>query len=517
MKKLRLPLGIQNLREIRREGHYYVDKTDYVCQLARQSKYNFLSRPRRFGKSLFVDTIKEAFEGNKELLEGLAIYDKWDWSVRYPVVRLDYSGGNFLNPDEVTTMTNVQLSVIENRAGIKTGQANSPARFFELIDGLYASTGLPVVVLVDEYDKPILDALEQTDVALSNRNQLRSIFSVLKSADTMVRFGYFTGVSKFSKVNLFSGLNQLTDITLLPQYSAVCGYTDRDVDAVFEAELDGLDRAKVREWYNGYNWLGEESVYCPYDLLLLFFTRQFKAWWYETGSPAFLVDLLRDKRLYSAEIGREFCSESMLSKFDFDEQVPEALLFQTGYLTITETKQVVDDAFHRLDYPNLEVRRSLNGLLETTYLSDWDAKKQDRKKQQLVDHLENCDARELEEHLKSLFSGIPHQWYDASQIEKYEAHCASVFLSHFHGASLDVRAEVPTSHGRNDIAVVMENRVYIFEFKIAERSAPGAGIEQMRSRGYADKYRSKGLPIHLVSVEYSSERRNIVNFRLETA
>ncbi len=517
MEKLQLPLGVQNLCEIRRDGHYYVDKTDYVCQLARHSKYSFLSRPRRFGKSLLVDTIKEAFEGNKELFEGLAIYDRWDWSIRHPVIRLDYAGGNFLNPDTVTTVTNFQLDRIERMAGVKTSQTDVSTRFFELIDCLYESTGMPVVVLVDEYDKPILDALENTEVALSNRNVMRSIFGTLKTADALVRYGFFTGVSKFSKVSLFSGLNQLVDITLLPQYSAVCGYTDQDLDAVFGPELEGLDRAAVREWYNGYSWLGEERVYCPHDLLLLFDTREFKAWWNESGSPAFLADLLRKKRMYSTKIGKKFYSENMLSRFDFDEQVPEALLFQTGYLTIAETKKKAYDMRYRLDYPNLEVRRSLSSLLESTYLHDWDATKQDEEKQNLEDYLEDCDVQMLEEHFKSLFSSIPHQWYDTSKVKDYEAHCASVFLSHLHGANLEVRAEESTSLGRIDPVAILENRVYIFEFKIAERSESGNGMEQMRNRGCADKYRSKGLPIHLVSVEYSSEKRNIVKFCLEDA
>ncbi len=517
MEKLELPLGVQNLREIRRDGHYYVDKTDYVPQLAKHSKYSFLSRPRRFGKSLLVDTIKEAFEGNKELFEGLAIYDKWDWSVSYPVIRLDYAGGNFLNPAGVTTVTNYQLDRIEEAAGVKTYQTDISTRFFELIDRLYKSTGMPVVVLVDEYDRPILDALENTEVAHSNRNVMRSIFGTLKTADALVKYGFFTGVSKFPKVSLFSGLNQLIDITLMPQYSALCGYTDQDLDAVFWPELVGLDRAKVREWYNGYNWLGEERVYCPHDLLMLFDTRKFNAWWHETGSPAFLADFLRNNRIYSAEIGSEFYTADMLSKFDFDEQLSDAMLFQSGYLTIAETKQQADETLYRLDYPNLEVRRSLNRLLESTYLHDWTAKRRNQQMQQFFEHLENCDTLKLEMHFKSLFSSIPHQWYDVSQIENYESHCASVFLSHFHGASLDVRAEESTSHGRIDLAAILENRVYIFEFKIAERSESEGGMEQMRNRGYADKYRSWGLPIHLVSVEYSREKRNIVKFSLENA
>ncbi len=517
MEKLELPFGVQNLSEIRRDGHYYVDKTDYVYQLARHHKYCFLSRPRRFGKSLLVDTFKQTFEGNKELFEGLAIHDKWDWSVQYPVVRFDYGTGNFTDPDEITKVTIAHLREAEKKFNVNTSESSLSVRFFDLIHEIYHSTGLRVVVLVDEYDKPILDTLEHTDVALSNRNVLRSIFSTLKTRDEMVRFGFFTGVSKFSKVSLFSGLNQLLDLTLLPQYSAICGYTDSDIDTVFGPELDGLDREKIREWYNGYSWLGDERVYCPQELLSLFVARRFTSWWYETGSPAFLADLLRSKQLYSAEIGTEFCDESMLSKFDFDEQVPEALLFQTGYLTIAETKQRGGETLYRLDYPNLSVRRSLNGLLESTYLRDWDPKKRNRQKQRLVDHLEACDANKLEEHLKSLFSSIPHQWYDTSPIENYEAHCASVFLSHFEGANLDVHAEVPTSHGRIDLAAVLDNRVYIFEFKIAERSESGEGMEQIRSRGYADKYRGKGLPIHLVSVEYSSEKRNIVSFCLEDA
>ena len=228
MNKRRLPIGIQTFRKIRQETCYYVDKTSYVQRLLDEGTHYFLSRPRRFGKSLFLDTLKELFEGNEPLFEGLYIHDRWDWSVRHPVVRLSFGSGNFKELGYVETNLMAQLDAIERRTSVVSDYATGPERFAHLLEALHDQAGLPVAVLIDEYDKPILDALELPDVARANRDFLRGLYAVIKDRDAYIRFTFITGVSKFSKVSLFSGLNNLTDITLEPPYSAICGYTEED-------------------------------------------------------------------------------------------------------------------------------------------------------------------------------------------------------------------------------------------------------------------------------------------------
>ena len=293
MARRRLPIGLQTFREVREKNCYYVDKTDFVRRLLDEGKHYFLSRPRRFGKSLFLDTLKELFEGNEPLFEGLAIQDGWDWSVRHPVLRLDFSSGSYQGADDLRLELAAQLETLEEEAGV-AGRPDAPAsvRFRYLIRALQRQSGQPVAVLVDEYDKPILDALDVPEIARANRDLLRGLYSTVEFADADIRFSFITGVSKFSKVSLFSGLNNLKDISLDPRYSAICGYTDADLDDVFAPELPGLDRDRIREWYNGYSWLGADKVYNPYDILLLFDERKFATHWFETGTPAFLVRTL---------------------------------------------------------------------------------------------------------------------------------------------------------------------------------------------------------------------------------
>ena len=265
---------------------YYVDKTDHARRLVERGKYYFLSRPRRFGKTLLVDTLQELFEGSEELFRGLAVHGKWDWSVRHPVVRLDFSGvGHFETPDGVRGTVEAQLEETEMQAGLELGPAGAAVRFRRLIRTLHERTGRRAVVLVDEYDKPILDALGDRELARANRDFLRSLYGVIKACDRQLRFVFLTGVSKFSRAGLFSGLNSLNDITLDERYGDVCGYTDAELDAVFVPELEGLDRDDVRRWYNGYNWLGPERVYNPFDILLLFDKRRFRPYWFETCHP----------------------------------------------------------------------------------------------------------------------------------------------------------------------------------------------------------------------------------------
>ena len=515
MSKRRLPIGIQTFRKIREEDCYYVDKTAYIRRLLDEGTHYFLSRPRRFGKSLFLDTLKELFEGTEPLFAGLDIHDRWDWSVRYPALRLSFGSGNFKEPGYVEDALMEQLAATERRAGIVSEYATAPGRFAFLLEALHNQAGQPVAVLIDEYDKPILDALEVPEVARTNRDFLRGLYAVIKDSDAHVRFTFITGVSRFSKVSLFSGLNNLTDITLEPEYSALCGYTDADLDSVFAPELPGLDRNQIRDWYNGYSWLGDEKMYNPFDILLLFRRRRFAAYWFETGTPTFLVETLFKRRVSSLDLGTMEGSDELLSTFDVDDIATEALLFQTGYLTITDEEDFGGEPVYRLGYPNREVRQSLNRSLLRYLVRD--ATRQRANSTQLYRLLEANDFAGLETLFHAFFASIPYEWYSNNDIARYEGYYARVFYSYFAGLGLDITVEDSSSHGRLDMAVLFNSHVYLFEFKVVELASAGTALAQLQERRYADKYRALEQPIYLIGVEFSKDERNVAAFDVERA
>ncbi len=525
MNKRRLPIGIQTFRKIRAEDCYYVDKTAYIQRLLDEGTHYFLSRPRRFGKSLFLDTLKELFEGNEPLFAGLHIHDHWDWSVRHPVLRLDFSSGTYQGPDDLQKEVAAQLNAMEEEAEVvPRDDDTASARFRRLMKVLHERSGQRVAVLVDEYDKPILDALEVPEVARANRDFLRGLYSTVKFADAHIRFTFITGVSKFSKVSLFSGLNNLKDITLDGRYSALCGYTEADLDTVFAPELPGLDREQIRDWYNGYRWastlssaetLGDDKVYNPFDILLLFDSHEFRAYWFETGTPTFLVETLGKRHVSSLELGEMVGSDALLSTFDVDDIATEALLFQTGYLTIIDAEDLGGKRLYRLGYPNREVRQSLNESL-LGYLVQ-DPSRQMANSVQLYRLLEANDFAGLETLFHAFFASIPYEWYNNNDIARYEGYYASVFYSYFAGLGLDITVEDSSSHGRLDMAVLFDGTVYLFEFKVVELSSAGAALAQLKERRYADKYRGLGQPIYLIGVEFSKDERNVAAFDVERA
>ena len=508
----KLPIGIQNLRQMREGGHYYVDKTGMAIDLIESGKSFFLSRPRRFGKSLLVDTFKELFEGNRALFEGLAAETRWDWSQRHPVVRISFGGGGLTSAERLEQRIFEILDDNERRLGVVCRHRSVGGRFAELIERAHAQHGAPVVVLIDEYDKPILDSIEDRALATVMREGLKALYGMLKDADAHLKFVFMTGVTKFSKVSLFSGLNNLTDITLDARWSALCGYTDEDIDTVFAPELPGLDRDEIRRWYNGYNWLGT-GVYNPYDVLNLFQKRVFGAYWFETGTPSFLVRLLAERKVFLPRLQALHTSLTLLSSFDVDRITPEALLFQAGYLTIHDERQpVLGKWMYTLGYPNREVEASLNEVLLPEYGVPGDTEAQER----LTVILQRGALDELETLIRALFASIPADWYRSNPLAGFEGHYASVFYSHFAALGLDVRVEDATSPGRIDMAVLYAGRVFLFEFKVVERQATGEALKQIKDRGYADKYRARSEPIHLVGIEFGRAERNVVGFEVET-
>ena len=437
-----------------------------------------------------------------------------DWAVKHPVLRISFGGRTFDAPGHLDTSLDAQLGKMERDAGVERLHREAPERFAHLIERLHGISGEQVAVLIDEYDKPILDALAEPDVARANRNFLRGFYGVIKDRDEHIRFCLLTGVSKFSKAGLFSGLNNLRDITLSPAYGTICGYTDDDLDTVFAPELEGLDRDGIRRWYNGYNWCGPGKVYNPFDILLLLRERLFRSYWFETGTPTFLVDLLARRKVDALSLEGSVADDTLLSAFDVDRIEPEALLFQTGYLTITGEERDEDGSLYTLGYPNHEVRRSLNAVLLGAMAPEFASVAERRNLRRL---LRANDFAGVEGLFRAFLAGIPNEWYARTGMAGYEAHYASVFYSHFAAAGMDVRVEESGSRGRADMAVLFNANVYVFEFKLVDREPQGLALTQIRERGYADRYRDLGWPIHLIGVEFGREERNIVAFSVEAA
>jgi hypothetical protein len=512
----RLPIGIQTFADIRRGHYYYVDKTPHIERLVNQNKYYFLSRPRRFGKSLLLDTLACLFEGRQDLFEGLYIHDRWDWQQTWPVIRLSFGSGVMRSRKELDERIRYQLRANRERLGLPAlPPTDIPGKFENLVSQAHQHFGQPAVILIDEYDKPILDNILDADRARELREGLKNLYSVLKDADPHLQFVMLTGVSKFSKVSLFSGLNNLNDITLDAPFATICGYTDADIDSVFAPELPGLERQAIKEWYNGYRW-GDQSVtavYNPFDVLLLFQKREFGAYWFESATPTFLVDVLKQRGVFTPSLDRWETEYELLSQFDVDQISTEGLLFQTGYLTLQNvTQPMLGYRQYMLGFPNREVETSLNhALLPALGVEDGP-----RQRRTLFSCLKSHDLTALETHLKALYAGLPHDWYRNNPIAQYEGHYASVFYSHFAALGLDVTVEDASHHGKVDMTVKFGGHIYLFEFKVVEQLPEGKALEQIKLKGYADKYRASGQPIHLIGVEFSREQRQIVAFEVES-
>jgi hypothetical protein len=513
LARKKLPIGIQTFAKLREEDCYYVDKTGLAMQLVAEGSHYFLSRPRRFGKSLLLDTLKELFEGNRALFTGLAAEPLWDWGKTHPVIRISFGAGVVSSRDGLNHVLHQQLSHHEARWALPPAFDDLRSRFLDLIERIHTQTGQRVVVLVDEYDKPILDNIEKTAVALEVREGLKDFYSVIKDSDAHIRFAFLTGVSKFSKVSLFSGLNNLKDITLDERYSALCGYTDADVDTVFAPELPGLDRALIRDWYDGYNWLGT-PVYNPFGLLLLFDTRKIRPHWFETGTPTFLIKLLQQRQAFTPDLSRIVASDTLLSTFDVDNIPTEALMFQAGYLTVDKVRELPGRMQLTLKYPNLEVQSALNTSLLQSLTGS--LSQPGPQITQLYDLLSAQDFAGLKTLFHAFYASIANDWYRKNELSSYEGYYASIFYSYFAAMGVEIKLEDPTNVGRIDMTVLFAGQVFLFEFKVVEMNPNGSALQQLKDMAYADKYRSRGEPIHLIGVEFSKASRNIVGFGVET-
>ena len=514
-----LPLGIQTFAKVREGGFVYVDKTPQALDLAKTAGIYFLARPRRFGKSLFLDTLRNLFEGRRELFTGLHAEGNWEWDVKYPVIKLDMSGGS----DSVGALRSTledNLRYAASNLGIELPITDEPAILFQkLLRQAHKKHDRQVVLLIDEYDKPMIDNIDDMALAEQMRKQLRGFYSIIKAADEHLRFVMLTGVSKFSKVSIFSGLNNLNDISLNPKYASICGYTEADLNQVFSKHLEGVDRKQLQQWYNGYNFLGTDLVYNPYDILQFidrsqsFGRPRFRSYWFETGTPDFVVELIARDNLSAYQVEPSRAHVDILDSCPINKLELTTVLFQSGYLTIdpADSRANPDAETYKLVCPNHSVRSALQLNLFRHYTGNSDASHQD----DMLQALRNAELDNIESRLKRLFASIAADNYRNNDIARFEGHYASVVYSFFAGMNLTVVAEDASSRGRVDLSVQLGSNTYIIEFKVVKRKAKNnSALQQIIQRGYATKYTGA---VYQIGIEFSESKRNIVGFAWQQA
>ena len=513
-----LPLGLQTFAEVRKLGCAYVDKTSMAVKLAHQGKFYFLARPRRFGKSLFLDTLRNLFEGKRELFQGLHAEANWDWDVKYPVIKLDMSGGSN-SVGALRAILEDRLRYDAERLNVELAPTNESAALFQqLIQRAHKQHGRRVVLLIDEYDKPMLDNIDDMELAQQMRKQLRGFYSIIKAVDEHLRFVMLTGVSKFAKVSIFSGLNNLKDISLNPDYGSVCGYTETELEKVFSEHLRGVDREQLRQWYNGYNFLGDKLVYNPHDILHFidrsqsFATPRFQGYWFESGTPAFLIDLIERDNLLPYHIEPVEANEELINSSPLDNIKLTAILFQSGYLTIDAVNDSnPHDVIYKLVCPNNSVRSALHNSLFEHYTGNTDPSHRSN----IRSALRTAQLDVIESELKRLFASIAADNYRKNDIAHFEGYYASVVYCFFVGMGFGVTAEDGSSRGRVDLSIQFGCNTYVIEFKVVKRkSKANSALQQIIKRGYAAKYSGS---VYQIGIEFSETRRNIISFAWQRA
>jgi hypothetical protein len=505
MASLTYPIGIQDFRKIRKGVYHYVDKTQLIYRLLTQGNYYFLSRPRRFGKSLLLSTIKEIYSGSQDLFQGLWIAEHWDWQRSNPVIHLKFAKSDYQGLGLAQAIAN-ELDKSAEELGLSLSKATFKERFEELLQKTSQTLGR-VVLLIDEYDKPIVDYLEEPDQAKANRAVLKQFYSVLKDADPQLELVFITGVSKFSKVSIFSDLNNLNDLTLHPQYSTLLGITPEELEQYFGDVLTQMEtktpdvRSWVRRMYNGYSWDGQHRVYNPFSILNFMSSSSLRNYWFETGTPTFLIELMR-------KVGRfvwnedEFVALLDLASFDLEQIDPATILFQTGYLSITEISE--PEGWCKLNYPNQEVRASLEQLLLGAY--QYRIGSGLPTVLELRQALQKNDLDRVMQVINATFSDIPSDlWKGATELHYHAlVHLTFSLLGNY------LKSKVNSSLGRCDAIVQTATHVYAFEFKLEQSAA--AAIQQIIDKNYLGPYLLDPRPKIAVGVNFSREKRGVAEF-----
>ena len=511
MKLQKLPIGIQTFSKLREDNYIYIDKTDIALELIENYQYVFLSRPRRFGKSLFLDTLKNIFEGKKEYFSGLAIEDKWDWSVSYPVIKISFDV-NLRSAQKIEESLISSLKENQERLNVhcETNQ-NTSIGFKELIQKVYEKYNQKVVVLIDEYDKAILDNLDQMDVASQAREIIKGFYTVLKGSDEYLKFVFLTGVSKFSKASIFSGLNMLTDISLNPRFGDICGYTHENLLIDFKEYFEDVDMEKVKRWYNGYNFL-KTPLYNPFDILqFLGNDKAFKNYWFSTSTPTYLIKLIEKNNYFLPNLANLVVGEQILDSFDIDNIELEVILYQAGYLTIEKAQELpFGGTEYKLKLPNVEVKHSLYDFIIDFLTKN---NQPNTYKIPIYQSLVNTNLEAFKTSLQSLFASIPYNNFTNNTINEYEGFYASVVYVYLQSLGLDIVGEDVTNKGRIDLTIKMPHAIFILEFKVD--ATKGEALKQIKEKKYHEKYLSEKKDIYLIGVEFSKEDKNISGFEWE--
>jgi hypothetical protein len=514
-------MGMQNFREIIEDGYVYADKTQYIYNLLTGGKHYFLSRPRRFGKSLLVDTIAEVMSGDRELFGGLFIYDCGYDFKKHPVLRLDMSSIANDTPEILKAELLIALKKQAKAQGLDFDYATPSAMFKTLIEELHIKHSSRVAVLIDEYDKPVLDRLADIESAKANREVLRGFYGILKSMDPHIKITFITGVTKFTKTSVFSELNNLRDITLEADYANICGILIEELDRYFADHIEDLASAgtlgdcrgvrdKILAWYDGYSWDGETRVINPFSLLGFFLRKRFSSFWYESGTPKFLLDVIKKRPQGYTDLRDFEIGEISLSSFDIEKIAAGPLLFQAGYLTIKEAFHHPPPPYYRLAMPNYEVREAF----DLHIIDEFTEKKEpfaETACRRIKASLSSGELQDMLETLRALFGSIPYQIH-----MKHEYYYHSIFYAVMNLLGFDIEAEVLVAGGRIDAVLELDDKVYIVEFKYENcpqnasadekkklfGRALGEGMRQITEKGYAKKFAGAGKQIILAAFAF---------------
>ena len=515
-KAMRYPIGIQNFEKIRNDGYVYIDKTEIIYQLADTGSYYFLSRPRRFGKSLLISTMEAYFRGKRDLFKGLAIENlEHDWK-QHPILHLDLNNEKYNSDESLDHILDLNLSNWEKLYGSYEKEKSFSLRFAGIIQRAYEKTGERVVILVDEYDKPMLQAIGNKELADNYRSTLKAFYSVLKTQDGYIKFAFLTGVTKFGKISVFSDLNNLKDISMDHRYQTICGITDEEIHVYFDNQIKELadnnnmsyDETcqKLKDYYDGYHFLEKGiGIYNPFSLLNTFDQSKFGYYWFETGTPSYLVKLLKNADYELPDLTQEHVSSDVLNSIDSMSQNPIPVIYQSGYLTVKE----YDERFrmYRLGFPNKEVEDGFLNYLLPYYTP---LKKTDSAFfiASFVEDVESGNPEQFMKRIATMFAKTDYKIVGNAELYFQNAFYLIMTMMGFY---TDV--ERATSDGRIDMTVETADYIYLFEFKLD--GTPEEALKQIDANGYAKPFAMDSRKLYRIGVNFSSEKRCIEGWKIE--
>ncbi len=518
MEKKMLPIGRQSFSDMRKDNCIYVDKTQHIYRLCTEGKTYFLSRPRRFGKSLLLSTLEELFKGSQDLFHDTWIADKWDWTKKNPVIHISFNVVPYETKGLEAGLRAYLLKLFKKHGLNANGESDIKTLFYDLIEQLYERDGT-VVILIDEYDKPIIDHLEHNEIEKAKENQkaLALFYGALKDADAYIRLLFITGVSKFTQVSLFSKLNNLMDLTLHPRYATMLGYTQKELEDNFGDYLDdallqhpNYTREaffdKVRLWYNGYSWDGKSKLYNPFGVLLFLSNQDFQAFWFQSGTPVFLTKKMQEEAFFNAD--NIEVTTSFLDQYSLDNIEITSLMFQTGYLTI---KDKFEDGELVLSYPNKEVRRAMY-----SFLMDGLAPVRGGNGTTVL-HLKRAflknDLAQVEAILKATFASLAFDVYTHQTQQQVEGFYHGLVHLLFRCLGLYMQSEVHNSSGRADSIVETATHIYVFEFKI--NSDATAAFQQIIDKKYTEPFQADSRGKYGIGVNFNSLTRQLEGWKTD--